>query len=118
MYRYSLSLALLFSVMSCGVQAASLLDPTRPYDYVPVEQRVEDEVPVIQPREQVQWKLSVIRIGTDARYAIINGRTVRPGEIIDTARVIEIRPSEVVLEYDKKPVVLTLLDQAIKKKLR
>ncbi len=115
--RSLISCFVLFSVQALSVcQAASLIDPTRPYDYVPADSRTEE--PVVLPREQVQWDLSVIRIGKDSRFAIINGQLVRPGEQIESAKLLEIKPSEVVLEYDNRSVIVTLLDRAVKKTAR
>jgi hypothetical protein len=115
--RTLLTCVALFIVQTQVVcQAASLSDPTRPYDYVPADTRTEE--PVVLPREQVQWDLSAIRIGKDSRFAIINGQLVRPGEQIESAKLLEIKPSEVVLEYDNRSVIVTLLDRAVKKTAR
>lgn len=107
----------LFGLQGLNISwAAPLSDPTRPFDYVPVIDKAEE--PVVLPREQVQWNLSAIRIGKDSRFAIINGQMVRPGEQIESAKLLAINPSEVVLEYDNQSVIVTLLDRAVKKTTR
>lgn len=114
--------AVLLLVTLCSLQAftvimaAPLIDPTRPYDYVAATTKTDE--PVVLPREQIQWDLSVIKIGSTSRFAIINGQLVRPGESVDSARLIEIRPAAVVLEYDKQTIIVTLLDRAVKKTTR
>ncbi|WP_259057514.1 general secretion pathway protein GspB [Methylohalomonas lacus] len=92
--------------------AESLPDPTRPfgYDTSPIEIVEEDEL----PREQVNWRLSGIRISPDDRSAILNGRLLREGEMVDGAELVEIRPASVLIDFDNKRIRVDLLTLDIK----
>ncbi len=88
--------------------AAPLPDPTRPADWDALP------VPAAEPVAR-DWVLRGVRIGEDGRRAIINERSVEVGERIGAATVREIRASAVVIEHDGRRVVLTLVNQAVKK---
>lgn len=88
--------------LSAPAVAEVLPDPTRPAAF--------QTTAVIQelPAELIDWKVTAIRISEQDRSAIVNGRIVRTGESIGTARILEIQPTQVVLEYDNRKVAVRL----------
>jgi len=57
------------------------------------------EIPVPEKRSQ-QWRLGGILIGNGAPTAVINGKIVSAGDIVDGARVKEIMKDSVILEIN------------------
>ena len=94
---------------------AELPDPTRPADY--------SDAPVMLelyelPKELMEWKGTVIRISGNERSAIVNGKLVRTGDEIGPARIVEINPGNVILDYEDKQVVVRLYNDVVHKKMR
>ncbi len=94
---------------------AGLPDPTRPADY--------SDAPVMLelyelPKELVEWKVTAIRISENERSAIVNGRLVRTGDVIGPARIVEINPVNVILDYEDKQVIVRLYSDVVLKKMR
>lgn len=92
---------------------AELPDPTRPADY---SETVVQELYEL-PKELVEWKVTVIRISGNDRSAIVNGRLVRAGDEIGPARIVEINPGNVILDYEDKQVVVRLYNDVVHKKM-
>lgn len=46
------------------------------------------------------WRLSAILFSTSLPLAVINGKTVRVGDIVDQARVVKIEQKKVTLQYN------------------
>jgi MSHA biogenesis protein MshK len=101
------TMTILVSLGTAGVAGAELPDPTRPYDYAAT-------VEVQQGTAAADWRLTGIRIRGEDRTAIINGRVVRAGDDLDGAKVVEIGHGQVVLDQDRKRVVLRLLLSTVK----
>jgi hypothetical protein len=82
---------------------AALPDPTRP-----PAQRV---APVaMDPEPTVQsWRVTAIRISTDARRALVNDHWVGIGAEVDLARVVDIRANAVILDHDGQRIPVSLL---------
>ena len=94
------------------VGAETLTDPTRPYGY-----GVASPVIVLEPdlpREQINWRLTGIRISPKDRFAILNGRMLRVGEIVDGALLVEINPVGVLIDFEDKRIRVDLLNLNIK----
>jgi len=87
-------------------QTEILPDPTRPVGY--------NEFLTLQeiPGELVDWKLTAIRISGSDRSAIINNKLVRAGEIIGSAKVLEIDADGVTLIHNNKPLKIRLYSEA------
>lgn len=95
---------------------AELPDPTQPADYFVAPQVVEENE---LPKELIDWHVTAIRINdkNDDRSAIVNGQLVRAGDQIGPAKVLEINPVSVILDYDNKHVVVRLFANIIDKKI-
>ena len=59
-----------------------LSDPTRPADY-----SAAVSVSQVKPKKRDEFSLNAIRISDEDRSAIVNGRLVRVGDDIGTAKV-------------------------------
>jgi hypothetical protein len=94
---------------------AELPDPTRPANYSEALPVVVDVYEL--PKELIDWRVSVIRITGSDRSAIVNGQLVRTGDHIGPAKVLEINPAAVVLDYDNKQVHVRLFSNVVDKKL-
>lgn len=103
-YVSSLSMVLPFLVFG-----ESMPDPTMPAGYSG-GQLVREEL----PQELMKWDVRAIRLSDSGRIAVVNGRLVRIGDEIDSATVIDITAGTVVLEYDRKQLVLRLMPKDIK----
>ncbi len=96
------------------VAKAELPDPTRPATYL-----VEDLEPVffeeidIDVKEKINWKLSAIRISTKDRTAILNGKLVRAGDVVGPAKVLEIKPLSVVINYEERKLIVRLYNTKV-----
>ncbi len=97
---------------------AALPDPTRPSDYVEKSEVIEVfEIEEI-PKQFIDWKVTAIRISDKQRTAIINGQLVKSGDEIGPAKVLEIKPVSVLLDYDDKSFVVRLFKDSTNKKFR
>lgn len=112
-----ISLALFVIMMPASLQAfAELPDPTRPADYQAAPKVVYEEE---LPQELIDWTVTAIRITGEDRTAIVNGQLVREGDIIGPARVVDIEPVSVVLDYRQSTVVVRLYSKnLVEKKVR
>lgn len=90
--------------------AESLPDPTRPADYV-IRTVIEEDL----PRELIDWRVTAISTSSGVATAIVNNKLVRVGDTIGRAKVIEITARTVVLDYDRKQVVVRLWNEIDKK---
>lgn len=93
---------------------AELPDPTRPATFF-----VEEIEPVYfeetEVKENINWKLSAVRISVEDRSAIINGKLVRVGDDVGPAKVIEINPLSVVINHEDKKLIVRLFKNTVKK---
>ena len=82
-----------------------LVDPTRPVAFVaPVGQ---------QPKTERKPQLQAIYFGDDRREAVINGRTVKVGDVVDQAKILAIGPGRVRYTKNGKEVELVLLPRVL-----
>ncbi|WJW75538.1 hypothetical protein QVG61_00155 [Thiohalobacter sp. IOR34] len=93
-------------LLSLPLQAAALNDPTRPSPG-PGGASAATGKPA--------WQLDSTFVGRGQRRAVINGKQVIEGGVIDSARVLRVRHSEVVLEVDGKAFTLHLTPAGFKK---
>lgn len=96
-------------MVSNEIKAEDLPDPTRPSTYVERSVFANDQI-----QGQPSWDLRAIKAGTQSRTAIINGKLVRVGEEVGSARVIEINSDSVVLLHQRSQIVLKLLADNVK----
>ena len=83
--------------------AQQLGDPTRPTALD--EPQAGDAAVRAGPR----WRLQSTLVADNRRLAVINGRTVAPGDRIDGATVRDVRQEGVTLEVDGRRVELRML---------
>lgn len=81
---------------------SGLGDPTRPTSLA------EPDGARTRAAAQPRWRLQSTLISDDRKVAVINGRTVAPGEQIDGATLLEIRGDGVTLQQDGQKLVLRL----------
>lgn len=88
--------------------AEPLQDPTIPPGFVgtSTDSAVQDQVPA--------WKVDSILISKDRRMAVINGQTVRRGDVVDSAKVIGISATAVTLRNNAETFTVKLLPAQIK----
>ncbi len=109
MVKVTISILFSFPVVMAYADS-NLPDPTRPADY-----SVSYSVEQISPKKRAEFKLNAIRVSDIDRSAIVNGRLVRVGDDIGTAKVREINSQDVVLDYDRKLITIPLYAKAINK---
>lgn len=97
-----LAAALLALAGAAGAQQG-LGDPTRPTSLAEPE-------PVARTAQSgPRWRLQSTLVAEERRLAIINGRTVGPGDRVDGATVREVRRDGVTLEVDGRRIELRML---------
>jgi hypothetical protein len=102
--RYALATALLLGLVMQS--AAALEDPMRPPGNAATAK---------SSAGVTRFVLSSTLIARERRSAVINGRSVGVGELVDGARVIEILPAQVRLQHQGRQLTLQLLPVAVKK---
>jgi MSHA biogenesis protein MshK len=102
-----LGILLMLGLLASAACAESLRDPTRPTGTSIVDNEAENVMrgPVLQ---------SVLN-SSGRKLAIISGQTVKQGDMIGNARVVNIRDAEVVLAQGKELQVLKLFPVVEKK---
>lgn len=107
--RYLILFVLLVPVFAV---AEVLTDPTRPYGYGAAPVIVIQDVEM--PREQVNWRLTGIRIAERDKTAILNDKLVREDDTVDGARLVEIEPTSVLIQFEDKQIRVNLLRLNVK----
>ena len=97
-------------VIALPVNGGALIDPTRPTT-VPLP-NLTARTALLPP----SWKLESTLIAPDRKVAVINGRLVTEGELIDGARVISIRKNSVLVKTTTESFTLQLLPDIVRKK--
>ena len=100
------------SIMVLGYAYADTLpDPTRPANYS-IQQASRKELPA----QLIDWDVRAIKSSASGRNAVVNGKLVKVGDAIDKATIVDITPDTVVLTYERKPLVLRLMPESVKKR--
>lgn len=90
-----------------AVANTELPDPTRPANYL-----IEDNEPVffeeVITKDKIDWKLSAIRISDVDKTAILNGKLVRAGDDLGSAKILEINPLSVVINHEDRKLIVRL----------
>ena len=107
--RKVFGITLLSLVLADAAAALTSIDPTKPYEYDSLQ-----ETRSYAQAEGILWALSGIKIKTTGKTAILNGKIVREGDALDGARIIEIKPAEVILLRDQQRFAVKLLIRDIK----
>ncbi len=97
-----LAVAAFFAIAPAGF-AESLRDPTRPY---------LEPTPVT--KAQSRFHLSAIFVSDDRRVAILNGKRVKVGDLVEGAKVIEILNDELRLSYDGRLISTRLASSGLR----
>ena len=105
-------LAVATGVWPTHTDGSPLPDPTRPANYF-TRTIIDEDL----PQQVTNWKLTAIQISDKGRTAIVNGRMVKAGDEIGNVTVLEITPKSVVLDYDGKQLVVSLVPYTVKKPL-
>ena len=110
--HFSLMMLFLFPVFLSA--NTDLPDPTRPADFM-----AENTEPVfieeIDTTDKINWKVTAIRISDKDRSAIVNGKLVRAGDNVGPAKILEIKPLSVVIDYENRKLILRLFNNQVVK---
>lgn len=93
-----------------AAENGAMTDPTRPMDYMPASALSQP-----LPEELMDWRLTAVRIGKDGGSAVLNGRIVREGDQVGRARVVEIKPGIVVVDFERKRLEVRLFTGGVHK---
>ncbi|MBW3566722.1 MAG: hypothetical protein KY410_01975 [Proteobacteria bacterium] len=97
---------LMLMLPSAVVAAEALGDPTRP-------SYVTEKAPRKAARAP-SWQVDSIIVSPGRRLAVVNGRTVAVNDRVNGARILEILPYEVRLEYKGAIHNITLIPNRVK----
>ncbi len=96
---------LIFGVMAPWCRAESLGDPTQPpAGFEPLEVDMVGAEPRISPI----WDLRLVRITPVVRSALLNGRRVHEGDVVEEAKILKIHSTGVLLEWAGEQVQVQL----------
>lgn len=104
----SVALPVWLFVSSTGLAAEPLQDPTIPPGFVGVNAATEGQ------GQAPAWKVDSILISKDRRMAVVNGQSVRQGDIVNSAKVIGISATAVTLRNNAETFTVKLLPAPIK----
>lgn len=93
-------------LLSTGVAAAELVDPTRPSHVRAPSENKTVRAPA--------WHVESIIVSPTRRLAVVNGRLVGVGDRVGGAKVTEILPYEVQLEYQGEARRVSLVATRVK----
>lgn len=93
-------------LLSLPANGAELVDPTRP-------SHVRGPTPSKTVRAPA-WRVQSIIVSPTRRLALINGRLVGVGDRVNGAKVVEILPYEVQLEYHGETRRISLVATQVK----
>ena len=96
-------------IFSMTAAAQELGDPTKP---TPLAPRGSSSAESSGPR----WRLQSTLVADTRRLAVINGKTVKPGERVDGATVVEVRTDGVVLDYEGQRMEIRLLQSGVQRR--
>lgn len=108
------SLILLACLTPYSVIAEQLIDPTRPVGYsAPVNQ---NQVKQLGPAKAIpQWTLNTTLVSQYQRIAMINGKRLQVGDVINEAEVVKIDHQKVDLLREGKVFTINLYNSFISK---
>jgi hypothetical protein len=89
---------------------AGMEDPLRPPEYAPGEMGAGSKTSA-----EPAWLLNEILFSGGRRVAIINDVAVSVGDHVNGARVVDIKPEQVVLEYKNSQMNFKLHAVSVKK---
>lgn len=100
-------------VLACAANAyaVGMGDPLRPPDYRS-KGNVASAVTIAKP----QWHVNEILFSGTRRVAVINNRAVAIGDHINGAKVVDIMPGHVVLQYKNSFINARLKSVSVKKR--
>lgn len=72
----------------------------------------------ISQNKIAKWRLTSILIGQKRRHAMINGKILSIGEKVNGAKLIDIQPAVVTLNFKNKNIIIKLLPTIVKRQRR
>lgn len=93
--------------------AATFQDPLRPSGYSAAQQEHARKI-----EQAPAWKLTAVLFSDARLVAVINGRTVRVGDILEGYRVKSIARDQVVLNKKDRTIVVQRTGTGLKKPVR
>lgn len=122
-YRNLLIISVLFCFTTLAKATGNLPDPTRPANYTSNEKTLmnSEQKTIEQSGEKMaeqipDLQLQAIKISRTASMAIINGQVVFPGQTVSTATLLKVNPDSVLMDYNGRPLIVSLLPDSIKKR--
>lgn len=107
--RCTLAAGLLLMLLGAAAAAQDLGDPTKPTAITTHGGAAGESA---GPR----WRLQSTLVADTRRLAVINGKTVRPGERIDGATVVEVRSDGVLLDFEGQRMEIRLLQTGVRRR--
>lgn len=101
-----------FVTNAANAYVVKMGDPLRPPEYKVVKPSASHGV------QKITWAVNEILFSSERRVAIVNNVAVVIGDSINGARVVDIKPGHVVLEYKDKIIKPRLKTLSVKKQLK
>lgn len=106
-------LLMVFTVLSARTE--ELVDPMRPEHYqapVPAEKSEEQKI------DTTEWSLTAVLSAADRVVAVINGKSLQKGDVLQGYTVTNIQADRALLQNGEKQLVLHRVGTGLKKNIR
>jgi hypothetical protein len=98
-----------------SVRAEALVDPMRPEHYqapAPVKKSEEQKI------DTTSWSLTAVLSAADRVVAVINGKSLQTGDVLQGYTVMNIESDQALLQNGEKQLVLQRVGTGLKKNIR
>lgn len=109
-------LLLIVAGQSFAAQLDQFVDPMRPVRY---QASVANTTPMKKNGQKLvntkAWRLTAVLISAERSVAVINGKSVQEGEILNGFKLVKIMPDKVLLKNKQRKFVLRRSGTGLKK---
>ncbi len=95
--------------------AEVLLDPMRPEHYLPSASVEKSGRQVV---DTTSWSLTAVLSAADRTVAVINGKSLQKGDVLEGYTVMDIQPDHALLHSGEKQLLLPRVGTGLKKNIR
>ena len=109
-------LLLIVAGQSFAAQLDQFVDPMRPVRY---QASVANTTPMKKNDQKLvntkAWRLTAVLISAERSVAVINGKSLQEGEILNGFKLVKIMPDQVLLKNKQRKLVLRRSGTGLKK---
>lgn len=106
-----IGLLLLFSVSLHAAEPNALRDPLQPLGYQAQQTSTVQQA----VSRTAEWRLGAVLISPERAVAVVNGRSLQVGDLLEGYKLVKIEPTSVLLQKKQKQIVLHRSGTGLKK---